>query len=175
MYKDILAPLAKEKHELLARISQALTAGPRQPATASSSSSACVNPAAAAAALSADDLPFSQVNHFELLQMMSRVDVIQTQLWWLDMCCSCSCMGFFSWWQIGTMIANFTPYPPVAGLVVRRLVARTSLMLLLPVLPYPQMKGLYLGGSDAPWHVPGVPVEPGLQTTAAEQQQGEVE
>ena len=195
MYKEILAPLAKEKSELLASISQALAAkDPHPAATAAAAGGAMLAPfpttgsaasgissntaysqvAAAAAGSSSSSVtipgPISaaaaetggvgllshEISHLELLQQLSRVDVIQAQLWWLDMCCSFSCFGKFTWWQLGTMNANFAPHPPgAAGLLVRRLVSRTSLMLMLPGLPHPRVDGLLLGGSDVPWHVVG--------------------
>jgi hypothetical protein len=74
-------------------------------------------------------------NHQELLTLMSEVDSLQTKLYWLDSCCSFHSMGVLSWWQIATMTAGFHPFPPLNLLWVRRLVARSSLMLLLPTLP----------------------------------------
>jgi len=173
MYNEILTPLAKEKSELLASISQALAAGnPQPPAeTAAAAGRASLLPLPAdrpaswvsstlgdpqAAAAGFGGLPFSETSHSELLQQLSRVEEIETQLWWLDMCCSFSCFGKFNWWQLGTMVANFHPYPPGAPLLARRLVTRTSIMLLLPGLPCPRVQGPYLGGSAAPCHVAGV-------------------
>jgi hypothetical protein len=68
------------------------------------------------------------------------------------------------------MIASLDPYPPTGGLVMRRLVSRTSLMLLLPGLPHPMIDGPYLGGSGAPWQISGVAGLTCLQTAVAGEQ-----
>jgi hypothetical protein len=81
------------------------------------------------------EFPLDGANYHELLTLMSEVDSLQTKIFWLDQCCCFHSMGVLSWWQIATMTTGFHPFPPMNLLWVRRLVARSSLMLLLPTLP----------------------------------------
>jgi hypothetical protein len=180
VFTEILAPLGKEKAELLASISQALAAKDLQQAAAAAeggsgsgggSSTDTSKSASSATAATIDDLLFSEISHLELLQKMSRLVVIQQQLWWLELCCCSACYGKLTWWQLGTVMASFEPYPPLPGLLIRRLVTRTSIMLLLPGVPYPRGEGPYLRGTDAlSWYMAGVPIQTGNGVAVAEQE-----
>ena len=74
-------------------------------------------------------------DHRELLSLMAQVDALQAKLKWIDHCCAFRAWGQLSWQQLAVLTVGFHPFPPLSILWVRRLVARTSLMLLLPVQP----------------------------------------
>ena len=93
-------------------------------------------PSAGTVAAAATEFPLGGANYHELLALMHEVDSLQTKTFWLDQCCCFHTMGTMTWGQIATLTTGFHPFPPMNLLWVRRLVARTSLMLLLPTLPY---------------------------------------
>ena len=93
-------------------------------------------PSAGTVAAAATEFPLGGANYHELLVLMHEVDSLQTKTFWLDQCCCFHTMGTMTWGQIATLTTGFHPFPPMNLLWVRRLVARTSLMLLLPTLPY---------------------------------------
>jgi hypothetical protein len=79
------------------------------------------------------EFPLAGANYQELLPLMAQVDALQAKLKWIDHCCAFHTWGCLTWQQLAVLTVGFHPFPPLSILWVRRLVARTSLMRVLPM------------------------------------------
>ena len=91
---------------------------------------------------SSSSFPLDGTNHYEVLALLKRLDATMTKTRWLDKCCFFTCLGSLTWWQIATLWTGFHPFPPLCGLWVRRIVARASFPLLIPVQVQPLPRDL---------------------------------
>jgi hypothetical protein len=79
------------------------------------------------------EFPLTSANYQELLPLMAQVDALQAKEKWIDHCCAFHTWGCLTWQQLAVLTVGFHPFPPLSILWVRRLVARTSLMRVLPM------------------------------------------
>jgi hypothetical protein len=77
--------------------------------------------------------PLGTSHHHELLALLEQLKITMAKTAWLDKCCFFTCLGSLTWWQLGTLFTGFQPFPPLCGLLVRRIVARASFPLLMQV------------------------------------------